>query len=66
MGRKLFIGLEESNLQEFRTPCCNAYVTTEPLMTYKCSECEEVIELKELHHEKEVASGLGDNLASKH
>lgn len=37
--KKLFVGLEESNLEEFISPCCGVGLSIEPLTRICCGEC---------------------------
>jgi hypothetical protein len=39
MPEKLFIGLEESNIEKFLSPCCEAALSIEPLCVLTCGIC---------------------------
>lgn len=36
---KLFIGMEETNINDFRSKCCNAFLSVEPLCEIVCGIC---------------------------
>ena len=40
---KLFIGMEETNIQDFVSPCCGVGLSIEPLCRIACGECGKTI-----------------------
>ena len=38
-GPKPFIGMESSNLADFRSPCCGVCMSLEPLCRLVCAAC---------------------------
>ena len=43
---KLFIGMEESNISEFMSPCCRTGLSIEPLCRIACGECGKTVPAK--------------------
>lgn len=39
--KNLFIGIEETNILDFRSKCCDAYLSIEPLCRVCCGICGE-------------------------
>ncbi len=52
--KKLFIGIEETNLGEFVSPCCHAAMSIEPLCRLFCAMCEKSVEYNEVVPMEEV------------
>jgi hypothetical protein len=40
---KLFIGMEETNISQFVSPCCHTGLSLEPLCRIACGECGKTI-----------------------
>lgn len=40
---RLFLGLEETNMQDFISPCCKAPLSLEPLCRIACGNCGKTV-----------------------
>lgn len=50
MDKKLFIGMEETNIDEFISKCCKTALSLEPLCKVCCGECGKICEEKDIIH----------------
>lgn len=49
--KQLFIGIEETNIAEFVSPCCGVGLSLEPLCHIVCGQCgKTVASRKAVHH----------------